>query len=147
MKARIVEYFRTNKWWILSFLLLVLTDAVLTCFVLINKYGMEANPFVQGQVQSFDWNFHIFRIEVVLLIIPLIAMTPWAFTRNWLLQSVVVAYVWTVLNSVVMLLSAGNVNISVYQLLPSYLYLLGFAVQFLVGLVFLYCARLGWRLG
>ena len=147
MKARIAEYFRTNKWWVLSFLLLVLANAILTCILLINQYGEEANPFIKSQVQSFDWSFHLFRIEVVLLIIPLIAMTPWSFTREWLLQSVTVAYIWTVLNSIVMPLSAGTINISIYQILPPYFYLIGFFIQFLVGVVFLYFARLGWWLG
>lgn len=140
MKARIVEYFRTNKWWILIFLLLVVADGVLTILLLTNQYGIEANPFVPAQGISIDWTFHMFRIDVVLLLIPLIAMTPWLFTRNWLLQSFIIAYAWTILNNAIMLASKGAVAISVYNFMPN-LYLVGFLLQFLVGVLILWAAR------
>jgi hypothetical protein len=141
MLTRMADYFRTNKWWVLSFIICVFMDAALTIYLLSMKLGAEANPFIRDNVESFDWGFHIFRVDVAFLIIPLIALTKWDFARNWLLQAVTISYVLTIANSVVMLLTNGSVCISFYQFLPDYLYLMGFLLQFCFGLLILYGMR------
>lgn len=137
MKERIVEYFKTNKWWILVFLIMVIADSLLTLFIVANKYGVEANPFVGDKV--FDWSFHFWRIDAVLLMIPLISMLKWSFARNYLLQGVTVAYGYTVLNALCILLF--DVDISIYQFIPQWLYFPGVLFQFSMGMIVLWIYR------
>jgi hypothetical protein len=139
MRERFLSYFRTNTWWILTFLIFVITDAILTSILISNKLGIEANPFIRDSVHSFDWGFHLLRIDMAILLIPFIALTKWDFTRNWLLQSFTIGYAWTILNSLSILII--GVDISIYQFLPTYLYLVGFVAQFLLGLIILLLYR------
>lgn len=139
MKQRFVDYFKQNKWWIFSFLVIMLLDSVLTLTILIGQFGQEANPLIGGHM--FDWTFHFLRIDSVLLIIPFVALTPidWKFTRNWLIQGVTVGYAWSVVNEICILLFKCDINI--YQFLPGWAYFFGVAFQFGMGMLILWVYR------
>lgn len=139
MKERIAEYFKTNKWWILVFLLFVIADTLLTMYILSHYYGGEANPFVGDKL--FDWSFHWWRIDTVILIIPLISLLPmsWKFARNWLLQGIIVGYAWTVVNG--LSIALFQVDIGIYQFIPQRTYFFGVLFQFAVGILILWIYR------
>ena len=137
MRERIVSYFKTNKWWILTFLIFVLADSGLTLYILINTLGVEANPFIGGNM--FDWSWHFFRIDIVFFIIPVLSMLKWPFARNWLLQGCTVGYAWTIANEISIILFKTDINI--YQFLPSWAYLFGVLFQFFMGIVILWVYR------
>jgi len=137
MKQRAIEYFKTNKWWIFVFLLFIVADTALTMYILSHCYGMEANPFAGDKV--FDWSFHFWRIDTVLIAIPLISIMKWGFAQNWLLQGITVGYGWTVLNGITMALF--QVDIGIFQFLPLWAYYFGVLFQFAVGIVLLWVYR------
>lgn len=139
MKERFDGYFKKNWKWIVSFLVLVILDSILTIWILHNELGYEANPFVGDKV--FDWSFHWFRIDVVIIMIPIIAMMPLSFTfvRNWLLQGITVGYSWSVINALTILLF--KFDIGIYQFIPGWAYFLGIAFQFAVGFLVLWVFR------
>ena len=137
MKERIVEYFKTNKWWILAFLIMVVADSLLTLFIISSKLGVEANPFVGDKL--FDWTFHFWRIDAVIIMIPLISILRWPFSRNYLLQGVTVAYGYTVLNALCSLLF--KTDISFYQYIPQWAYFFGVLFQFGMGMIALWIYR------
>lgn len=139
LRERFIGYFTKNALWILAFLIFVIVDAILTTILIGNRLGIEANTFIRDSINSFDWGFHILRMDIAILLIPIIALTRWDFTRNWLLQAFTIGYAWTILNSISIL--SFNTDISVYQFLPTYLYLIGFVAQFLVGLLVLLLVR------
>jgi hypothetical protein len=136
MKERITEYFKTNKWWILTFLVFMILDSLWT-ILLLNKAGFDANPF-SGSKQ-FDWSWHWWRIDMVLVLIPILSITKWNFTRNWLLQGITVGYGWSAINGLSDLLL--GVDIGIYQFLPQWLYFFGVLFQFGMGMVVLWIYR------
>jgi hypothetical protein len=115
---------------------MVIVDTALTMALLGSK-GIDINPLVG--TKEFDWAPHFWRIDVVLLFIPFIAMTKWKFTREWLLQGITVGYGWSVLNALCILLI--GVDISIYQFLPVWAYVFGIIFQFSVGLGILWVFR------
>jgi hypothetical protein len=142
MRERVIGYFKDNAWWIFTFLFMVIADTALTLFILANHYGIEANPLIGDKL--FDWSFHFWRIDIVLLLIPLIALMPlsFKFVRNWLLQGITVGYGWSVVNGLTIALF--KVDIGIYQYIPQPLYFVGIVLQFTVGFVILWLYR---RLG
>lgn len=139
MKERFLKYIRENFWWIFAFLMIVISDTLLTMFILHNQLGYEANPFIGDKM--FDWTLHWFRIDMVMVIIPFIALMPLSFTfvRNWLLQGVTVGYSWSVINEVSIL--SFQTDIGIYQFLPGWAYFFGIAFQFAVGFLILWVVR------
>jgi len=136
MKERCLSYFWHNKWWILSFAVLMVLDSLFT-ILLLSKFGLDANPF-SGSKQ-FDWSWHWGRIDSVLFLVPILSITKWKFTSNWLFQGIVVGYGWSVVNSLSELLF--GVDIGIYQFLPGWAYLLGVLIQFFMGLIILWVYR------
>jgi len=137
MKERIIEYFKTNKWWIFVFLLFMIADTGLTMYIMSHYYGMEANLFAGDKI--FDWSFHFWRIDTVLIIIPLISIMKSKFIRNWLLQGITVGYGWAVLNGVSVALF--QFDIGIFQFLPLWAYYFGVLFQFGVGMFLLWVYR------
>jgi hypothetical protein len=139
MRERITSYFKTNVWWILVFLLFVIADTLLTMYILVNYFGGEANPFAGSKM--FDWSFHFWRIDTVLIMIPLISLMPlsFKFVRNWLLQGVTIGYAWSVVNGLT--IAMWQVDIGVYQFIPQWAYFFGVLFQFAVGVLILWIIR------
>jgi hypothetical protein len=140
MRERIALYFKSNVWWIVTFLLFVIADTLLTMYVVSHYYGTEINPFVGNKL--FDWSFHWWRIDTVMLIIPLISLLPlsWKFARNWLLQGITIGYAWTVLNG--MCVALWQVDIGIYQFIPQWAYFFGVLFQFTIGVLILRIVRM-----
>lgn len=139
MRERVIGYFKDNKWWILTFLLFVIADTGLTMVLLMYYFGIEANPFAGSKM--FDWSFHFWRIDTVIILIPLLSLTPlsWKFTRNWLLQGITVGYGWTVLNGLSIWLLGADIGL--YQFITKEWYFLGVMFQFAVGMGILWVYR------